>query len=101
MSNRPPFVEVPPAVVPANLDRADRTREIQASRTRQATFERGVALALVTSMQEQVAHLATLAEGLRWLIVDDDVKSVTMWLENLRGDILRAERIEERRAGGR
>lgn len=85
------FQTVPPAVHPSNTD-------LQAERGRQATFERGVALALVASMQTQMRHLTTLTTGLRWLYAEEDASAVKRWLDNLRSDILRAERIEERAA---
>lgn len=88
MSTPTRFTEVQPAHTDAR---------VMASRSRQATFERGVALAIVASMREELVRLQTLPEGLRWLIQDEDVASVRHWLDNLHGDILRAERIEERR----
>lgn len=86
------FPTVPPAVVPANGDDA----RVRTARTRQSTFERGVALAIVASMQEQIVRLQTLKEGLRWLVQEEDMQDVKRWLETLQGDILRAERIQER-----
>jgi hypothetical protein len=91
---RPAFTEVPPAIQPSNtLTQA----QIRATRSRQATFERGVALALVAGMREQLDRLLTLKEGLRWLIQDNEALEVKSWLQVLQEDIERAERIEERR----
>src|SRR4029453_3295682 len=91
------YPTVPPAVVPSNKDEVARTdRQIRVARTRQATFERGVALALVASMSEQLGRLTTLKTGLRWLLQEEDCRDVARWLERLQEDLLRAERIQER-----
>lgn len=74
-------------------------RAQQAARTRQTTFERGVALALATGMLRDLRHLRTLTEGLRWIANGDDLDHVDRTLSHLREDILRAERIEGRAEG--
>lgn len=65
-------------------------------RSRQTTFERGVALALASTMLESLRRLRTLTEGLRWVAQGDELDEVDRVLAHLRDDILRAERIEER-----
>ena len=91
------YPTVPPAVVPANQDEVARTdRQIRLSRARQAVFERGVALAIVMSMQEQLDRLLLLRTGLRWLLQEEEVDGFRRWLERLEDDVNRAERIQER-----
>ena len=68
-------------------------------RSRQTTFERGVALALASSMLEALRRLRTLTEGLRWIAQGEELDEVDRVLAHLREDILRAERIEERAEG--
>ena len=71
----------------------------QERRSRQTTFERGVALALASSMLEALHRLRTLTEGLRWIAQGEELDHVDRILAHLREDILRAERIEERADG--
>jgi hypothetical protein len=85
---RPAFKEVPPA----HTDE----RDVRDTRTRQATFERGVALALVTGMVGDLKHLRTLTEGLRWVVSSEEMAEVQRWLEVLHEDILRTERMGAR-----
>ena len=90
------FTPVPPAVVPTNREDVERTdRQIRLSRARQAVFERGVGLAIVMSMQEQLDRLQQLQHGLRWLLQEEDVQRFKRWLERLEDDINRGQRIEE------
>jgi hypothetical protein len=90
------FTPVPPAVVPTNQREIERTdREIRLSRARQAVFERGIALALVMSMQESLTRLEELKSGLRWVLRDEEVAMVRRWLERLEDDIHRGQRIQE------
>jgi hypothetical protein len=77
----------------------DPGRAREAVRTRQTTFERGVALALATGMLRDLRQLRTLTEGLRWIANGDDLDQVDRTLSHLREDILRAERIEGRAEG--
>jgi hypothetical protein len=72
---------------------------VQERRSRQVTFERGVALALATGMLEGLRRLRTLTEGLRWIAQGEELDEVDRVLAHLREDILRAERIEERAEG--
>jgi len=85
---RSTFREVPPA----HTDE----RDLQQTRGRQVTFERGIALALVVGMQRDIAHLRSLGTGMRWVLRDDEAADVQKWLESLHEDILRSERIEGR-----
>lgn len=75
---------------------ADPDRVLRAKRSRQAMFERGVALALVVGMLDDVRHLTQLHEGMRWLIQESDLADFERWLRLLREDILRAQRITDR-----
>ena len=68
-------------------------------RSRQTTFERGVALALATGMLRDLRDLRKLTEGLRWIVNGEEMDAVDRVLSRLREDILRAERIEERAEG--
>jgi hypothetical protein len=88
---RPTFQEVPPA----HTDE----RELQANRSRQTTFERGIALSLVVGMRRDVTHLRSLTTGLRWVLNDEEAADMARWLDRLREDILRAERIADRYDG--
>ena len=72
----------------------------QERRSRQTTFERGVALALASSMLEGLRRLRTLTEGLRWIAQGEELDEVDRILAHLREDILRAERIEDRAEDG-
>ena len=65
-------------------------------RSRQTTFERGVALALASGMLRDLRDLRTLSEGLRWIVRSGELDQAEAMLTHLREDILRAERIEER-----
>ena len=65
-------------------------------RSRQTTFERGVALALASGMLRDLRDLRTLSEGLRWIVRGEELDQAEAMLVHLREDILRAERIEER-----
>jgi len=85
---RSTFKEVPPA----HTDE----RELQSNRTRQVTFERGIALALTAGIRRDLEHLRTLTEGLRWVISDSEMAEVQKWAETVQEDILRAERIGAR-----
>lgn len=69
---------------------------VRERRSRQATFERGVALALASGMLRDVRDLRTLSEGLRWVVRGEELDQTEAMLVHLREDILRAERIEER-----
>ena len=78
----------------------DPGRAQTAGRSRQTTFERGVALALATGMLRDLRHLRTLTEGLRWIANGDDLDAMDRALSHLREDLLRAERIEGRAKEG-
>jgi hypothetical protein len=71
---------------------------IRARRLRQAIFERGVGLALVSSMLDEIAHLRELTEGMRWLLNEHDLHEVERFLRSAREDILRMQRLEAREA---
>lgn len=72
---------------------------IRARRQRQAIFERGVGLALVSSMLDEIGHLRELAEGLRWLVNEHDLHEFERFLTTVREDILRMQRLERGDAG--
>ena len=68
--------------------------ERREAKTRQATFERGVALALIAGMLEQSRRLQALKEGLRWVIDQQTLQSIERQLSVMHEDVLRAERIQ-------
>jgi hypothetical protein len=74
----------------------DPARAVDARRSRQTTFERGVALALATGMLRDLRQMRTLVEGLRWIVNGEELDEVDRTLSHLREDILRSERIEGR-----
>lgn len=95
---RPPFrpVNADDAFAVVRAIDAEKDLKIRAHRTRQAIFERGIALALTGSMLEQLQRLRTLREGLRWISNEQGLNAVERELALLHEDILRAEEGYER-----
>lgn len=60
-------------------------------RVKQATFERGIALAYVVIATEAIAHLKTLSEGLRWIADKEALDDALRTLDLLHRDILQAQ----------
>jgi hypothetical protein len=68
---------------------------VRRRRARQAIFERGVALALVSSMLDELGHLRELTEGVRWLLNERELSEVERFLRTAREDLLRTQRLGE------
>ena len=69
----------------------DPTRAAGAQRSRQTTFERGVALALATGMLRDLRQMRTLVEGLRWIV--NGVPTVDPQNNNVIRDGLRVDNL--------
>jgi hypothetical protein len=91
----PPFL-APAKPVPDEADRPSTDDLIRRRRARQAVFERGVALAVVTAMLDGVGHLRELPEALRWVLNEPELQGTERFLRTLREDLLRMQRIEGR-----